>query len=130
VTAIERNDNMVKWLSDNKVFVHKAEDLTPVKGQQFDMAIAMFVFQHIGRKKVDKILKQMRQVTTKICFTLPMEYKGGSYKSQTEGANQVHGESETSYVYTHAEIDEMIQPHFPNLRKLNVKNENVFIAFV
>lgn len=128
VTAIDRNDYMVEILKNNSIEVYQSEDLTPVLGNRFDLVIAMFVFQHIGRKKVEKILKQIKQVSNSILFTLPTEYKSESYKSQSEGKNEVHTESEVSYVYTEKEIKDLFKGY--KLERLNVKNENVFLATI
>lgn len=136
VTAIDRRDDMITYLTSCGVECFQSEDALPVMGKSFDFAIATYVFQHMGRLRARHIIEQIGLVTDKLYFTIPViSYWEGkamppSYHPEIgQSGWEEHGESERSYVYADDQIlERLLLPFFSKLSKVELKGAGLFLA--
>lgn len=129
VTAIDRRDDMVAYLKEHDIRTLQAEDASVVQGGRFDLAIATYVLQHMGRLRARAIVEQISKVTDRFYFTVPLTPNAPSYHPEQGSAWEAHEACEISYVYDPATLHKrLISPHFERSSPIPMKNVSLWIA--
>jgi len=135
VTAVDRRRDMRDYLVKNDIRTFLAEDLKKIEGEYFDMAIAMYVFQHMSRDVAREIIRQIANVTHLLYFTIPTvsmfpDGFGKTYRREAEEkGGAIYGESERSMVYQDETLyEDLIKPYFNKITPVKFKNAGMWKA--
>lgn len=129
VTAIDRLQAMVDYLISKGVNAICSDNLDPVMHQRFDIVIATYVFQHLGKLRVKNLINQISQITNNLYFTLPTrslwEKLPNGYFFESGSSDEIYENCECSYVYEDEAVIELLS----NFKLVSLSN-NLFWAHV
>lgn len=137
VTAIERRPAMVEFLKENKIRVIQSDDMEKVIDEKFDLVTAMFVFQHMGKKRAQDLIYQASLISDRLLFTIPTvsffedRKIPNPYIIETgQSGLELFTETEKSYCYYDKDVETLIDTsHFFKIKKIKFKNVDLFECF-
>jgi SAM-dependent methyltransferase len=136
VTAVERRPNMVRMLRDSDILTIEASDMSEVRcmeGEELDLIIASYVFQHQGLSHVQELVAQASELSNKLLFTIPtFEYWKGKppYKLLGKDSTDERFEAcEESFVYYEKEVWSFLKDSaYTRLEKIDFPNDSMYLA--
>lgn len=134
VVALERRTAMVEYLINRGIVVRSGEDMRALSGEHFDVVIAAFVFQHMGKKRAMELICQAAKISDVLYFTIPTTSFYESHDIENpyiievgQSDRELFVDTECSYCYKDEDVPTLIEgSDFSKVERVDMKNVDMF----